>query len=154
MILGMDILLVSPIKVIVRLGTIWQEQNFLQTVVFSLFRITSGCLIGIAAGIILAVLAGRFRVAEILLWPYVITIKSVPIASIIILCLIWLTFNQLTVFIAFLIVFPVVYANVLQGRDCRGSPSGLFVRAASLDEWSAVSAEPRKARQHETTGAC
>ncbi len=114
-IVGMDILLVSPIKVIVRLGTIWQEQNFVQTVVFSLFRITSGCLIGIAAGIFLAVLAGRFRVAEILLWPYVITIKSVPIASIIILCLIWLTFNQLTVFIAFLIVFPVVYANVLQG---------------------------------------
>ena len=115
MIVGMDILLVSPLKVIVRLGTIWQEENFLQTVVFSLFRITSGCLIGIAAGIILAVLAGRFRLAEILLWPYVITIKSVPIASIIILCLIWLTFNQLTIFIAFLIVFPVVYANVLQG---------------------------------------
>ena len=115
LIVGMDMLLVSPLKVIVRLGTIWQEENFLQTVVFSLFRITSGCLLGMAAGIILAVLAGRFRLAEILLWPYVITIKSVPIASIIILCLIWLTFNQLTIFIAFLIVFPVVYSNVLQG---------------------------------------
>ncbi len=112
---GIDILLVSPIKVIARLGTIWQEEGFLQTVAFSLLRITSGCLLGIAVGIILAVLAGRFRIAEILLWPYVITIKSVPIASFIILCLIWLSFNQLTVFIAFLIVFPVVYTNVLQG---------------------------------------
>ena len=124
MAVGMDILLVSPIKVIARLGTIWrsvalhriwQEEGFLQTVAFSLLRITSGCLLSIAAGIILAVLAGRFRIAEILLWPYVITIKSVPIASFIILCLIWLSFNQLTVFIAFLIVFPVVYSNVLQG---------------------------------------
>ena len=45
---GMDILLVSPIKVLARLGTIWQEEGFLQTIAFSLLRITSGCLLGIA----------------------------------------------------------------------------------------------------------
>ncbi|MCR4940070.1 MAG: ABC transporter permease subunit [Treponemataceae bacterium] len=115
MVVGMDILLVSPLKVIMRLGTIWLEDGFITTLLFSLVRITSGCLLAIAAGIILALIAGRFHIAEVLLWPYVITIKSVPVASFIILCLIWLSFNQLTVFIAFLIVFPVVYSNVLQG---------------------------------------
>ena len=82
---------------------------------FSLLRITCGFLIALALGILLAILAGRFPVVETLLWPYVVTIKSVPVASFIILCLIWFSFNQLTIFIAFLIAFPVIYSNVLQG---------------------------------------
>ena len=113
--IGIDLLLVSPLKVICRLGTIWLEDGFFKTVSFSLIRITSGCILGISVGIILALVASRFSIAEILLWPYVVTIKSVPVASFIILCLIWLNFYQLTIFISFLIVFPVVYSNILQG---------------------------------------
>lgn len=112
---GMDMLLASPVKVAVRLCTIWLEDGFFKTIIFSLLRISSGCIIAIITGILLAVLASRFHIIEILLWPYVITIKSVPVASFIILCLIWLSFTQLTVFIAFLIVFPVVYSNILTG---------------------------------------
>ena len=115
MLVNMDILLASPLKVIKRLATIWTEKGFVSTVLFSLMRITCGFLIALALGIILAVLAGRFPVVETLLWPYVVTIKSVPVASFIILCLIWFSFNQLTIFIAFLIAFPVIYSNVLQG---------------------------------------
>ena len=44
-----------------------------------------------------------------------ITIKSVPIASFIIMCLIWMNYSQLTVLISFLIAFPMIYSNVLQG---------------------------------------
>lgn len=111
----MDILLVSPIKVIVRLFTIWKEEGFFSTVLFSLLRIMSGFLIALVAGFVFAVLAGKHKVVEYLLWPYVITFKAVPVASIIIMCLIWLSYNQLTVFISFLIVFPVIYSNVLTG---------------------------------------
>ena len=115
MLVNMDMLLASPLKVIKRLATIWTEKGFVSTVLFSLMRITCGFLIALALGIILAVLAGRFPIVETLLWPYVVTIKSVPVASFIILCLIWFSFNQLTIFIAFLIAFPVIYSNVLQG---------------------------------------
>ena len=115
MLVNMDILLASPVKVVKRLFTIWAEEGFITTVLFSLLRITCGFLIALALGILLAILAGRFPVVETLLWPYVVTIKSVPVASFIILCLIWFSFNQLTIFIAFLIAFPVIYSNVLQG---------------------------------------
>ena len=115
MIVGMDMLLASPLKVLARLGTVWREKDFLSTVLFSLCRIFGGFLLAFLAGTGLALLAGRFRTVEILLWPYVVTIKSVPIASFIILCLIWFTYSQMTVFIAFLIAFPVIYTNVLQG---------------------------------------
>ena len=66
-------------------------------------------------GELLAVAAGRLRVLEILLWPYVTVIKSVPVASFIIICLIWLNTSQLAVFISFLMVFPAIYSNTLQG---------------------------------------
>ena len=65
--------------------------------------------------LLLAVAAGRLRVLEILLWPYVTVIKSVPVASFIIICLIWLNTSQLAVFISFLMVFPAIYSNTLQG---------------------------------------
>lgn len=115
MLVGMDMLLATPLKVVVRLGTIWREKDFLSTVLFSMCRIFGGFLLAFFAGICLALLAGRFRTVETLLWPYVVTIKSVPIASFIILCLIWFTYTQMTVFIAFLIAFPVIYSNVLAG---------------------------------------
>ena len=115
MLVGMDMLLASPVKVMERLGTIWREKDFLSTVLFSMGRIFGGFLLAFVTGIGLALLAGRFRTVEILLWPYVVTIKSVPIASFIILCLIWFSYTQMTVFIAFLIAFPVIYTNVLHG---------------------------------------
>ncbi len=115
MVVGLDILLVSPIKVAARLLTIWLEKDFWTTVLFSLVRIVAGFMLAFALGIGLAVFAGRFPLVETLLWPYVITIKSVPVASFIILSLIWLTGGQLAVFISFLMVFPIIYSNVLQG---------------------------------------
>ena len=115
MIVGMEMLLASPLKVLERLSTIWREKDFLSTVLFSMGRIFGGFLLAFLAGIGLALPAGRFRTVEILLWPYVVTIKSVPIASFIILCLIWFSYTQMTVFIAFLIAFPVIYSTVMHG---------------------------------------
>ncbi len=109
------ILLASPLDVAVRFFTLWFEDGFLRVILFSLLRILAGFLSALLAGILLGVAAGRTSVIETLLWPYVTAMKSVPIASFIILCLIWLSTGQLTVFIAFLIAFPVIYSNVLQG---------------------------------------
>ena len=127
MFVGMDMLLASPVQVIVRLSTIWKEKDFLSTVLFSMLRILAGFLTAFLAGTLLAVISGRFRLVEILLWPYIVTIKSVPVASFIILCLIWLSFNQLTIFISFLIAFPVIYTNVLQGM--KNTNAGLLEMA-------------------------
>lgn len=115
MAVGNDIFLVSPLKVLARLATIWREKGFFSTVFYTMARVLLGFVLALAAGFLAAAAAGRFHFVEYLLWPYVVTFRSVPVASFIILCLIWLSFSQLTVFIAFLIVFPVIYANVLQG---------------------------------------
>ncbi len=115
MALGQELLLVAPSKVALRLLVLAGEAGFWKTVLSSFARIISGFLLALAAGSLLAAAAGRLKAVETLLWPWVITIKSVPVASFIILCLIWLSSRQLPVFIAFLMVFPVVYSNLLEG---------------------------------------
>lgn len=114
-IVGADFLLASPFQVLKRLGTLIREPEFLKTVFFSFVRIGSGFLIAFASGLLLAICASKIHVVEYFLWPYVNAIKTVPVASFIILSLIWFDYEMLTVFIAFLIAFPVIYSNVLQG---------------------------------------
>ena len=64
---------------------------------------------------VLALAAGRWPVVEVLLRPYVLAIKAVPVASFIILALIWMRTSALPLFISFLMVFPILYTNVLAG---------------------------------------
>ena len=109
------ILLVGPAEVIVRMATIWQTAHFWSSIWFTFYHIVAGFVLGSAAGILLAALAGRFRFAETLLWPFMITVKSVPVASFIVICLIWLSSKNVSIFISFLIVLPVVYGNLLSG---------------------------------------
>ena len=66
-------------------------------------------------GIFLAVLAYWSKTVEILTAPVIAVVKSTPVASFIILCLIWIPSKNLSVFISFLMVFPVVYTNLLEG---------------------------------------
>lgn len=109
------ILLVSPVEVAVRLTTIWQTEGFWTSIWFSFYHIAGGFFLALFLGIVLAALAGRFHRIETLLWPFLVTIKTVPVASFVVICLIWLSAEKLSVFISFLIVLPVVYGNVLEG---------------------------------------
>lgn len=110
-----SILLVSPIEVVKRLATIWQVENFGKTIWFSFSHIAGGFLTALILGILLAALAGRFSWAEIMLRPFMVTVRTIPVASFVVICLIWLSAHNLSVFISFLIVLPVVYGNVLEG---------------------------------------
>ncbi len=112
---GTELLLVSPVGVIKRLFSLVGEGEFLSTVGFTLSRIAVGFFLGLVSGVLLALLAGRFKIAETLLWPYMITIKSVPVASFVVIALIWFNSSQLSSLISFLMVLPIIYTNLLDG---------------------------------------
>lgn len=115
MAVGIDFLFPTPTAVVGRLFTIWSEDGFAVAVTHSFLKISLGFFIALFLGIFLAILAGRFSVVEELLWPFMLTIKSVPVASFIVLALMWLTSAQLSTFISFLMVLPVIYTNILGG---------------------------------------
>lgn len=115
MLLNKPLLFASPAEVISRLFTIYKEPAFFKSIFLSVINIVSGFALGFVLALILGALSGKRPFFEVMLRPYVTAIKTVPIASFIILALLWLSPEKLSVCISFLIVFPVFYQNTLQG---------------------------------------
>ena len=112
---GKELLLVSPVRTVTRLWELGGEAAFWNSVAYTLSRIAEGFALGTAAGVLLAVPAGRWRGVRDLLAPLMLTVKTVPVASFIVVVLIWFTSKQLSVTIGFLMVFPIIYTNTLEG---------------------------------------
>ncbi|MBQ9195959.1 MAG: ABC transporter permease subunit [Clostridia bacterium] len=115
MLLRDSLLLVSPLRVLRQLFALMREKSFYAAVLFSLGRNAAGFGLGLAAGALLAALAARFPAAEYLLRPLMVTVRSIPVASFIIIALVWLSSRRVSVFIVFLMVLPIVYGNLLEG---------------------------------------
>ena len=115
MVIHQDLFLVSPVRVVVRLGQLVTEGFFWSSIANSLLRIGGGFLLAVVSGVVLGVLAARFRRVQELLAPLMLAVKSIPVASFIILALMLFSSRHLAVLISFLIVLPVIYTNVLAG---------------------------------------
>ena len=109
------LLLVGPIQVLVRLWVLLGKEDTWQAIFFTFSRIGLGFLLAFAAALVLAMVSAACPWAEILLRPYILTIQSVPVASFIVIALLWLSGKRLSTFIAFLMVLPVLYSGCLQG---------------------------------------
>ena len=116
--LDSDILLVSPFRVLCRLGELALTAAFWRAACFTLSRVASGFFLAAASGVLLAAVASRYSRIRELLAPVMLAARSVPVASFIILALIWFSSENLSVLISFLMVLPVIYVNVLGGIRC------------------------------------
>ncbi len=115
MAVNLPVLLPAPHRVLLRLGRLCLEGTTWAVVLRTTVRILAGFLSGLLLGGLAAALALRFPAIETLLWPYVAAMKSVPVASVIILILIWCSAGRLVPLIAFLMAFPILYGNLLAG---------------------------------------
>lgn len=112
---GQEILLVSPVSVLKRLLELGARGDFWASIGFSMLRIIGGFLAAMVLGILLGGLSARCRPVREFLAPAVVTVKAIPVASFVILVLIWVSSRNLSVVISFLMVFPVIYTNILEG---------------------------------------
>lgn len=109
------ILLVTPWDAFLRLWELASDLSFWQTVVNSLLRIGTGFLLGLLTAIVLAGISARFSIFEELLQPLMNLMKTVPVASFVVLLLIWWGSSVLATAICFLVVLPNIYINTLEG---------------------------------------
>lgn len=109
------LLLASPVRAGLRLLELLPEPLFWRAVGNSSLRILGGFLLSGALAVGLAALAAGRPWLQDLLVPPVAVVKAVPVASFIILALVWLDSRSLSLFISALVVFPPVYLNVLEG---------------------------------------
>lgn len=116
------LLLVGPLEVAEQLWTLMQTKDFWQVVWFTFTRISAGFFLAFLLALTLAALACRFPLVETLVKPYMIAVQTVPVASFIVIALLWLSGRKLSVFISFLMVLPVLYSNLLQGLQAADIP--------------------------------
>ncbi len=112
---GQELLVPSPAQVLVRLSQLLRETDFWRIAASSLLRIMGGYLAAVAAAILLAILTSSFSFLHVLVSPLLGIIKATPVASFIILALVWLRGSRIPPFAAFLMVLPIVWANVSEG---------------------------------------
>lgn len=115
--IGEEILLVSPIKVILRLKELFFEREYWENIIFTCIRILSGFFLALLVSIITSILSYLFNSFRIMMKPIVSAIKATPVASIVIVVLIWVSSKNLSIVISFMMAFPILYSALLAGFD-------------------------------------
>lgn len=119
----------SPLQTAGRLLELLGTGRFYLSVLYTSGRILTGFLLGVVVGTILAVLTWRYEWIDILVQPVMRLIRTVPVASFIILALILLSSRCLTQLISFLMALPIICMNVKSGI---GQTDGSLVEMARL----------------------
>ena len=113
--MGTSLLLPSPAETFLRLRELLGEHSFYSIIGHTFLRIFTGFLLGTAVGCIL----GGLTAFSPLLYRFFAlpmnAIKSTPVASFVILALVWIKGENLSTFIAFLMVLPVIWQSVHTG---------------------------------------
>ena len=117
MAIGQEVFLVSPVQALRTLLQLLPRADFWQRVGFSSGRILLGFVLGAVVSVVLAVCAARWSAADALLAPVMQLVKATPVASFIILALVWVRGASLSVLISFLMVLPVLYGAVRTGLE-------------------------------------
>lgn len=115
MIVQQEILIVSPAKVILRLSQLVLQGEFWLTAGTSILRIMLGFLEAVVIGTILAIITVKIPFAYDLFYPVLSIIKATPVASFIILALVWTGRDNVPTLMAMLMVLPIIWANVSDG---------------------------------------
>ncbi len=112
---GSSLLLPSPAQVLQRFLALAGTSDFWLTVGTSILRVLTGILCAAVLGVLLAILTESSAVMKALFSPVMALVRSTPVASFIILALIWLGRGILPAFISGLMVLPIVWSNVSAG---------------------------------------
>ncbi len=102
----------SPLSVFSTLLSLLQTKAFYVATLRSLWNVTAGIVSAVVLGSVLAVATCKLPPLRTLLLPLMSVIKATPVASFIILALIWLGSSRVPSFITFLIVLPVIWTNL------------------------------------------
>ena len=111
---------VTLVTVHLAAGTLMEllpQADFWQRVGFSAGHILLGFALGVVVSVLLAAAAERWTWVDTLLAPVIQLVKATPVASFIILALVWVSGRSLSILISFLMVLPVLYSAVRTGIE-------------------------------------
>jgi NitT/TauT family transport system permease protein len=112
MFVKLEAILPSPVSTLKSLIRLSSEIEFWKSCFLSVLRILIGLFSGAVFAVILAYITYVSKFAYAIFSPVLTVIKATPIASFIILALIWIGREFIPSFITFLIVLPIIWSTV------------------------------------------
>lgn len=109
------VVLVGPWTVLQTLWHLAGTSAFWRSVVGSVGRICLGFTLAFLAGVCLGGVSYKLSWVRALFAPVVAVMKAIPVASFVILILIWTGSRGLACAIAFLVAFPAIYLHTIAG---------------------------------------
>ena len=111
---GQDLLLASPAQVARRFAFVG-EASFWRCVGMSLWRTAAAYGLGVIIACVLAVVCHVSKLLDEVISPALLVVRATPVASFIILALVWLSSSNVPILAGILMVVPVVFANLREG---------------------------------------
>ena len=129
------LVLAGPIRVAQSLVEQLGQPDFWVICGASFGRIALGFLLSFVVGFLLALVSCRHRLFRDFVDPIISLLRTIPVASFIILLLIWVGNQALTVFLAFFIVLPLIYTNMVTGFESVDRQMLEMARVYGLSRW-------------------
>ena len=129
------LVLAGPIRVAQALVEQLGQPDFWVICGASFGRIALGFLLSFVVGFLLALMSCRHRLFRDFVDPIISLLRTIPVASFIILLLIWVGNRALTVFLAFFIVLPLIYTNMVTGFESVDRQMLEMARVYGLSRW-------------------
>lgn len=95
----------------------FRNKTFYSALSYSLLRGIAGFLIACIAAFALSAIAVHHTFWKSFFHPWIVVLRSIPVISIILIAMFWLSPPGLPVFIAFLTMFPILYESMLNGLE-------------------------------------
>ncbi len=115
LIVGSEIIFPSPESTFISLVDLVKTGGFFLTIFASLIRGMAGFVISLILGTIFGFIAGFNKIFYRIFEPFLVLIRTTPVMSVILLALIWFRASNVPIFASFLMSFPIVCTNVIEG---------------------------------------
>ncbi len=110
-----DFIVPSPGKTFATAISLFTDPGFISVAGTTIIRGLAGFIISAFVGVMFGIIAGISSGFNAFLQPLLITLRSVPVITLILLALIWFNPGSVPVFIALLTMFPLICTNVIDG---------------------------------------
>ena len=113
--LGSENILPGPLFTLDTLSSLAGEPSFYKSIGVTLLRGLFGFVLALLVALIIGIPSGLNKKIEFFFSPVLVTIRSTPVISIILLAIIWLRVEKVPVFIGFITMFPILATNLSAG---------------------------------------
>ncbi len=110
-----EVLIPSPMHTFTKLLEMLTTTVFYLQIAGTFYRVFMGVGSSLILGIVSAYLAYKSLFFRTFIKPMVNFMKSTPVMAIIILALLWFKSEEVPIFVCFLMCYPLVYTNILNG---------------------------------------